>query len=65
MFRLFRDGFSSLLNGGAAQEQEQQPTAATETGAAVEGGRVVRNAVVVNSPGLAMKVSAWFAGVRT
>ena len=64
MFRLFRDGFSSLLNGGAAQEQEQQPTAATETGAAVEGGRVVRNAVVVNSPGLAMKVSAWFAGVR-
>ena len=63
MFGIFkRNGFSSLLNGGNAETQEQ--AASESSGAAVEGGRVVRNAVTVNSPQLAMKVSAWFAGVR-
>ena len=63
MFGLFkRNGFSSLLNGGNSETQEQ--AASESSGAAVEGGRVVRNAVTVNSPQLAMKVSAWFAGVR-
>ena len=63
MFGLFkRNGFGSLLNGGSSETQET--TTSENTGAAVEGGRVVRNAVTVNSPQLAMKVSAWFAGVR-
>lgn len=63
MFGIFkRNGFSSLLNGGNSETQEQ--AASESSGAAVEGGRVVRNAVTVNSPQLAMKVSAWFAGVR-
>ena len=63
MFEIFkRNGFSSLLNGGSSESQEAATT--ESTGAAVEGGRVVRNAVTVNSPQLAMKVSAWFAGVR-
>ena len=63
MFGLFkRNGFGSLLNGGSSESQEAATT--ESSGAAVEGGRVVRNAVTVNSPQLAMKVSAWFAGVR-
>ena len=62
----FRDGFSSLLNGDssdtASQEATQESTSQQETH--IDGGRVQRSTVYVRSDRLAMKVSAWFAGVR-
>lgn len=60
----FRDGFSSLLGNGTATAQPTEEGTASNEQQHIEGGRVARSAVFVNSPKLAMKVSAWFAGVR-
>ena len=66
LFSQFRDGFSSLLSTGNSSGSEAADSSATESNEQqhIEGGRVSRSTVFVNSPKLAMKVSAWFAGVR-
>ena len=52
----FRDGFSSLLGNGTATAQPTEEGTASNEQQHIEGGRVARSAVYVNSPKLAMKV---------
>lgn len=62
----FRDGFGSLLNGNseAASTEAASQEESVQTDSHAEGGRIQRSTVYVRSDRLAMKVSAWFAGVR-
>ena len=63
----FRDGFSSLLNGDSSGDASQEASTQESTSQQethIDGGRVQRSTVYVRSDRLAMKVSAWFAGVR-